>query len=348
MSRIDGFPAPQSFPTTEEAEGSQANATSAPANASPAATSQSNSDELVSWSAPGAPFGWSQKPEHPADATPTLSAALLQSAANSGAEASLLASFWPPADPEANISFSTLDRGARGPAVGQVQLALKRAGYRVAVDDKFGNETARAVLAFQKAHFADPAKCTGVVDAATMQALADAPPAKKSAHAATKRGNEYAIKNAPDGTPMLVQGDGRWGTVKLGDSESSIHKSGCFLTSLTMVLNQKLRQRDAQSVLVTPEDLNAVLRQYGGFQPKSALLDNERAAKTIERVYGVKVPVTKVEGDSGKTIAERLDAEFAAHRQVRLHVDNDGDGTGNHFVVFNRKEGDEYVIIDPA
>ncbi|MCZ2111994.1 MAG: hypothetical protein LC118_20945, partial [Dehalococcoidia bacterium] len=31
-----------------------------------------------------------------------------------------------------------------------------------------------------------------------------------------------------------------------------------------------------------------------------------------------------------------------------LHVDTDGDGKPNHWVLLNRKEGEDYVIVDPS
>lgn len=63
----------------------------------------------------------------------------------------------------------TLTRGAAGQAVANLQRALAAAGYPVAIDARFGPETAAAVSAFQTAA---GLPATGEADAATLARLA--------------------------------------------------------------------------------------------------------------------------------------------------------------------------------
>lgn len=71
-----------------------------------------------------------------------------------------------------------IERGARGPVVARIQTLLRDAGYdigRFGVDGAFGNDTARAVAAFQRTA---GLPATARVDDATFQALQKAAAAK--------------------------------------------------------------------------------------------------------------------------------------------------------------------------
>ena len=52
----------------------------------------------------------------------------------------------------------------------------------------------------------------------------------------------------------------------------------------------------------------------------------------------------------GADIATFIDDEMKAGRQPILHVDTDPSTKSgpNHYVLVNRKEGDEYVVLDPG
>lgn len=237
-----------------------------------------------------------------------------------------------------------LAREARGPDVTKLQRALTEAGFGVPAIGKFGPKTEAAVLAFQKAHELEE---TGVVDSDTWQALRGAAP---RAFVAPPMRGEYPIHYTPDGTPKLVQSDSRWGTQPLGNSTKGVGEVGCLLTSIAMILSQKLGR------LVTPDELNRVLQQNGAFQKKDETLKQsgaimlvEVASKAIEAEYGVKLPMHQSKnGLTGGEVARHVDSELAAKHPVMLHVDTDGDGTLNHFVVVNRKEGADYIVLDPA
>jgi len=79
-----------------------------------------------------------------------------------------------PAEPAA--PRSTLKKGMSGEDVKQLQQKLEDAGYKVGsagVDGIFGNDTFKAVAAFQEEH---GIPVTGVADPETIRALNDAPP----------------------------------------------------------------------------------------------------------------------------------------------------------------------------
>jgi hypothetical protein len=249
-----------------------------------------------------------------------------------------------------------LQQGMTGADVTQAQKALTEAGFPVPAIGRFGPKSEAAVLGFQKAH--PPLEQTGKVDAETWRALREAAPKSfaATAPAAAARADgrlEYPINHAPDGTPMLVQNDARWGATPLGNSTKGIGGGGCLLTSVSMVLSQKLGR------LVDPGELNRVLVKGGAFQARQgdqsgAMMLTDQASKAIEAQYHValplagRVPHAKDTLPTGQAIASAVDTELAAGRQPILHIDTDGDGIDNHFVVVNRKDGHDYVVIDPA
>jgi hypothetical protein len=60
--------------------------------------------------------------------------------------------------------------------------------------------------------------------------------------------------------PWYSQGDDRWKTDRLGQSATTIGRSGCVLSCLSMLLNA-----EASNPHITPDELNAWLKQNGGF-----------------------------------------------------------------------------------
>lgn len=67
------------------------------------------------------------------------------------------------------LAFNNLQKNSRGPEVMQVQKCLKALGYSIPeLDGIFGNNTYRAVMAFQRSN---KIKITGVVDKKTYNAL---------------------------------------------------------------------------------------------------------------------------------------------------------------------------------
>lgn len=243
-----------------------------------------------------------------------------------------------------------LKEGHHGPSVAALQRGLREAGVPCALDGGFGPGTAAAVRAFQ-AKCTPPLPQTGVVDAATWEQLQKAAPRALSELPTQPPLNkgEYDIGHTPDKTPMYVQGDARWGKVNLGNSQTNIATAGCLVSSIAMSLSQRLG-RD-----VRPDELNAVLTKHHCFVGDTAKLDPVAAGKAIEAEYGIPFAMDIAPRDSnlkylvtGRQIAQTVDEELAAGRQVIVNVDTDANGTPNHFVVVQRKEGDDYIVLDPA
>lgn len=76
-----------------------------------------------------------------------------------------------PASTEPMRANSDLALGARGAAVRQLQQQLGHAGHEISIDGVFGRQTRGTLRAFQREHGRAP---TGIADAPTRQALADA------------------------------------------------------------------------------------------------------------------------------------------------------------------------------
>lgn len=160
--------------------------------------------------------------------------------------------------------------------------------------------------------------------------------------AAAKELKEYPITHTDDGTPRYVQNDARWGTKKIGTSAAlTIGAKGCALSCVAMELSKRLG-RD-----VTPGELNDVLVKYGAFD--GVLLSWAKASAAIEAEYGVALPMDrKPDTMSGATINSTLDAELAAGRPVILHIDHKDEGKPNHWVLIQRKKGDDFIALDPG
>lgn len=236
-----------------------------------------------------------------------------------------------------------LKRGLAGGAVAVLQRALNEAGAGLRVDRSFGRNTEAAVRVFQESH--PPLRPTGVVDAATWAELAKAAPkAMKDGvpTEAAKALREYPVTHTDDGTPRYVQGDARWGAKKIGlSAEKNLHQVGCALTCVAMALSKQLG-RD-----VTPGELNDVLVKYGAFDGASLIW--AKASAAIEAEYGVALPMDrKPDTMSGATINSTLDAELAAGRPAILHIDHKNEGKPNHWVLIQRKEGDDFIALDPG
>lgn len=191
--------------------------------------------------------------------------------------------------------------------------------------------TARIAMASQKANGA----------AAASEPLSQ--PA--SAPAAAQAPRDATIVDFPrteDGTPMILQNDSHWGSVFIGNSSTqTIGQIGCALASIAMMLSRELG-RD-----VTPLELNEVFKKSGAFVGGGIFW--QKAMKVIEDTYKVTLPIdAKTTEDDAEKLTELMDARLAEGKQMLLHVDTDGDGKPNHWVLLNRKEGEDYVIVDPS
>ncbi len=162
-------------------------------------------------------------------------------------------------------------------------------------------------------------------------------------------GRDPRVPRAPDGTPMYAQADKRWNEKLLGNSASKdLGKSGCLVTSLAMSLSQKLG-RD-----VTAAELNTALQKEKCFI--GASLRVESASVAIKKTYGIDMPLTssprnkswELIPQSGNSITQKVDGELAQGRHVILRLDTNDDDKMNHFALVQRKEGNDYIVIDPA
>ncbi len=237
-----------------------------------------------------------------------------------------------------------LAKGAKGDDVKTLQQELKRIGMSVKDDGDFGAKTEAALRRFQKEHQLPQ---TGTADESTLKALEQTSTAKAGR-------TEHFIEYTPGGTPMMKQNDVRWGGLHLGNSNKSIGGSGCLLTSMAMVLSQKLG-RD-----VSPQELNGILIAGKAFQKKGAVdaegniasgaqLVSPMAYKAIEAHYGVTMGECKRTDSSGKAIANAIDESLKSNNRPILRLDTNLDGAGDHFAVVDRREdGNVYVVVDPS
>lgn len=69
-----------------------------------------------------------------------------------------------------------------------------------------------------------------------------------------------SMLTATAGFTWYSQSDSRWENKRLGNSRSSIGKSGCVLSCLSMLLSA-----EASNPRVTPDNLNEWLRQNDGY-----------------------------------------------------------------------------------
>ncbi len=253
---------------------------------------------------------------------------------------------------KAEAALPELATSAKGANVQLLQRALKEAQISMpgGADGAFGPKTEAAVKAFQKAH---DLKETGVVDADTWSALKASSP-KAFAQPA---GKVYEIRNAKDGTPMMVQSDARWGSRILGNAEKvTIGRSGCALTCLAMDLSKKLGRQ------VLPDELNDVLvKNKGCFAEQGANLMFAEAFRVIEKEYGVNlgtgerhkvVQASKNEkGEEmkpGEIIAKAADEALKNGQTLMVDIDTNLKDGPNHFGRISRKDGEFYVVIDPS
>jgi peptidoglycan hydrolase-like protein with peptidoglycan-binding domain len=254
----------------------------------------------------------------------------------------------PPSTKE--TSMPELKKGMKSDDVMLLQGALREAGVKVAHDGDFGGKTEAAVLQFQKAQH-PRLKETGIADAATWDALKKAAP-KAFAPAAQASKVEAPKVAAPatqtaDGTPIFKQSDARWGTTLLGPSKTrTLGQAGCLVSSISMSLSKQLGRE------VHPDEVNKVMLKGGGFLDTS--VSYEAASKAIKAEYGVDIPMfdrsDRAGVMKGADIATFIDDEMKAGRTAILHVDTDPttNTDPNHYVLVNRKEGNEYVVLDPG
>lgn len=251
---------------------------------------------------------------------------------------------------------ATLQSGQR-----HIDVFLLRGALGLAVKGTGGylsSDVVSALKAFQKQN--PPLKVTGQADAATWEKLKTTrPEAFTPAKFEEAEAVLNQVKTDSTGAPVFEQSDPRWSQLKVGLSESkSMSQVGCGVSSLAAAIS-----RLGDKKLVTPDALNAVLRDAGAFA-SGANLNFKAASDAIFAKYGIQLGlngstslllsqndgVPSLAAGSGKTITAAIDGQLAAGLPAVLRVDNSADGvaTSDHFVLVTRKEGDRYLVLDPG
>jgi hypothetical protein len=136
-------------------------------------------------------------------------------------------------------------------------------------------------------------------------------------------------------TQNLYQNDPQWKSSPLGFASETIGSWGCFLTSVTMMVNGLGYNETVLSA-------NEKMKAKGGFQE----------AMLIPSVIPYAFPnvtykgITLCESTPANTVL--IDAALAAGKPVIVQVDwNPDAGIQTHFVLLKDKKGDDYVLYDP-
>jgi hypothetical protein len=129
--------------------------------------------------------------------------------------------------------------------------------------------------------------------------------------------------------PLFRQGDPRWGQDRLGDTDETLHASGCAVTSAAMVLA-------SYGADINPGQLNRFLKKHGGYTPQGWLYW-EKAAEfapgLAEKAY-----------EAAPSYAW-IDWNLLRGNPVIVRVPLPG---SKHFVVIAGKRGWEYLIRNPG
>ncbi|MDY0151082.1 MAG: hypothetical protein RBS43_02275 [Candidatus Cloacimonas sp.] len=134
------------------------------------------------------------------------------------------------------------------------------------------------------------------------------------------------------------QNDSRWNTDTLGNGGSSIGKSGCVLSCLSMLLNA-----EATNQLMTPDRLNAWLRQNGGYA------GNDMRWQIPGEIDGSGLGLELVAQSTRRNDWSFLSAEMDKGNKVIVKVA----GRRSHWVLVTKKVGESdkassYHVNDPG
>ena len=130
--------------------------------------------------------------------------------------------------------------------------------------------------------------------------------------------------------PAFAQDDSRWGDIRLGLSSDTLADEGCAVTSAAMVAA-------FYGVKTDPKQLNAFLTSSGG-------LDNEGL---IDWSHVASIAPDRIELTyDGEASYELIDKSLLAGNPVIVLIPLRG--VAYHFVVVVGKDGQDYLIRDPA
>jgi len=131
------------------------------------------------------------------------------------------------------------------------------------------------------------------------------------------------------------QGDLAWKSVKIGKSSETIGHVGCALTSVAMLVS-------GHGYPETPKTLNAKLKSRGGYVDAAIIWG------AITGIYPQVVYRNLVLCRDTAAPLSQIDAYLAKGQPVLVEVDSSPKtGLQSHWVVLYKKQGDDYLMLDP-
>jgi len=131
------------------------------------------------------------------------------------------------------------------------------------------------------------------------------------------------------------QQDPAWKIVKIGNSSETIGHVGCALTSVAMLIS-------GHGYPETPKTLNAKLKARGGFVD-AAIIWGAVTSLYPQIAYRNLILCR----DTAAPLAQ-IDASLAKGQPVLVEVDSSPKaGLQTHWVVLYKKQGDDYLMLDP-
>ncbi|NLO11732.1 MAG: hypothetical protein GX122_04840 [Candidatus Cloacimonetes bacterium] len=147
-----------------------------------------------------------------------------------------------------------------------------------------------------------------------------------------------ALSLLANGFTWYSQADSRWKQNSLGQGTTSIGKSGCVLSCLSMLLNS-----EASNPRVTPDQLNSWLRRNGGYSGN--LMRWEMPAKMFGEGMGFELESRINKTNDWDYLATELDKGNKVIVQVS--------GKRSHWVLVVKRDGpahlaSSYIVNDPG
>jgi SH3-like domain-containing protein len=131
------------------------------------------------------------------------------------------------------------------------------------------------------------------------------------------------------------QQDPAWKSVKIGKSSETIGHVGCALTSVAMLVS-------GHGYPETPKTLNAKLKSRGGYVDAAIIWG------TVTGIYPQIAYRNLVLCRDTAAPLSQIDAYLAKGQPVLVEVDSSPKaGLQTHWVVLYKKQGDDYLMLDP-
>jgi uncharacterized protein YgiM (DUF1202 family) len=131
------------------------------------------------------------------------------------------------------------------------------------------------------------------------------------------------------------QQDPAWKSVKIGKSSETIGHVGCALTGVAMLVS-------GHGYPETPKTLNAKLKSRGGYVDAAIIWG------AVTSIYPQVVYRNLVLCRETAAPLSQIDAYLAKGQPVLVEVDSSPKaGLQNHWVVLYKKQGDDYLTLDP-